>query len=116
MGFSSHSTQPGALASVPRPGPARDTGDSPPPGGGPGGVAAALALIPGTVNAGGLVSESRRRGRVPAARKQAPSSGVDVVGGHCLIDVRSIQLLFAPLGRRASLVAAGSRRESGRRG
>src|SRR5258707_6702329 len=103
MGFSSHSTQPRALASVPRPGPPRDTGDSPPPGGGPGGVAAALALIPGTVNAGGLVSESRRRGRVPAARKQAPSSGVDVVGRHCLLDVGAVPRLVVAIARPAAL-------------
>src|SRR5258708_12809280 len=87
-----------------RPEAPHNAGDSPPPGGGPGGVAAALALIPGTVNAGGLVSGSRRRGRVPAARKRAPSSGVDVVGGRCLIDVGGVPALLAPLAGPASPV------------
>src|SRR5260370_29649555 len=92
---------------MPRPEPPHNAGDSPPPGGGPGGVAAALALIPGTVNAGGLVSGSRRRGRVPPARKRAPSSGVDGVGGRWLIGVGALHPLFGPPARRASRVTAG---------
>jgi hypothetical protein len=50
-----------------------------------------LALIPDNVDVGGLVSEGRRRGRVRTGRQRTPSSGVDVVGGRCLIDVGSVQ-------------------------
>jgi hypothetical protein len=68
-----------------------------------------LALFPCYVDVGGLVSDSRRRGRVSGRRKQAPSSDVDVVDGRCLIDVGSVQLAFAPLAGRASVVTAERR-------
>jgi hypothetical protein len=57
------------------------------------------ALIPVNVDVGGLVSE----------RSSAPSSGVDVVGGRCLIDVGAVQLPLAPLAGRATVVAAERR-------
>src|SRR5260370_2748142 len=52
----------------------------------------------------------------PVGRKRAPSSGVDVADGRCLSDVGSIQLLWAPLAGRASVVTAERRGKGVRRG
>ena len=49
-------------------------------------------------------------------REKAPSPGVDVVGERCLGDVGSVQLSFAPLAGRASVVAAERRGEGVGRG
>jgi hypothetical protein len=48
--------------------------------------------------------------------RAAPSSGVDVVGGRCLIDIGSVQLSLAPLAGRASVVAAKRGGKGVRRG
>src|ERR1700730_2074976 len=50
------------------------------------------------------------------SRTNSPSSGVDVVGGRCLIDVGSVQLSLAPLAGRASVVTTERRSEGVGRG
>ena len=49
------------------------------------------------------------RSRLASGREHAPSSDVDVAGGRCLIDVRSVQLSSAPLAGRESVVTAERR-------